>query len=59
MRLLWGSFGEYDFSKVWSTYHEDEEKYKFFGEKRKHDPDGVFTLNTFCVPSAPSNKVAS
>ena len=58
MRVLWGSFGEYDFSKVWNAYHEDEAKYKFLGEqRRKHDPDGVFTPNTFCVPSAPGNKL--
>jgi len=51
MRVLWGSFGEYDFSKVWHTYHEDEKKYNFLREQRKkHDPHGVFTANKFCVP---------
>ncbi|KAH6677094.1 putative FAD-linked oxidoreductase [Halenospora varia] len=58
MRVLWGSFGEYDFSKVWSAYHEDEAKYQFLrDQRRKHDPDGVFTPNTFCVPAAPGNKL--
>jgi hypothetical protein len=53
MRPLWGSFGEYNFSKVWNAYHEDEAKYKVLQEQRKkHDPDGVFTANAFCVPRA-------
>jgi hypothetical protein len=58
MRVLWGSFGEYDFSKIWFAYHEDEEKYRFLVEqRRKHDPDGVFTANTFCVPSTIADKL--
>ncbi|KAM3065540.1 hypothetical protein ACMFMG_011575 [Clarireedia jacksonii] len=53
MRPLWGSFGEYDFSKIWFAYHEDEEKYNKLRELRNiHDPDKVFTANTFCVPHA-------
>jgi hypothetical protein len=53
MRPLWGSFGEYDFSKVWKAYHENDAKYNRLREQRKkHDPNGVFTANTFCVPRA-------
>lgn len=53
MRPLWGSFGEYDLSKVWNAYHEDEAKYNLLREQRKkHDPDGVFTPNPFCIPRA-------
>ena len=40
MRPLWGSFGEYDFSKVWNAYHENETKYNRLREQRgKHDPN--------------------
>jgi hypothetical protein len=57
MRVLWGSFGEYDFSKVWHAYHENEEKYNSLRDQRaKHDPEGVFTANTFCVPAAVAGK---
>lgn len=53
MRPLWGSFGNYDFSQVWNAYHEDEAKYnKLRVQRKKHDPKGVFTPNTFCVPRA-------
>ncbi|APA10763.1 hypothetical protein SS1G_03616 [Sclerotinia sclerotiorum 1980 UF-70] len=51
MRPLWGSFGEYDFSKIWDAYHDSQEKYDKLRRLRKiHDPTGVFTPNTFCVP---------
>ena len=52
-RLLWGSYGDYDLDAVWNTYFEDEAKYKRLQEiRRKADPDGVFTPNTFCVKRA-------
>ena len=49
-RVLWGSFGEFDLDAVWNTYFETKEKYERLREaRRKADPDGVFTPNTFCV----------
>ena len=52
-RVLWGSFGEFDLDKVWNTYHEDEAKYKRLMEVRKKaDPDGMFTPNSFAVKRA-------
>ncbi|KAK3721584.1 hypothetical protein LTR37_003140 [Vermiconidia calcicola] len=52
-RVLWGSWGDFDFDKVWSCYHEDREKYERVMEVRKKaDPDGVFTPNSFCVKRA-------
>ncbi|KAF7865519.1 hypothetical protein EAF04_006493 [Stromatinia cepivora] len=51
MRPLWGSFGEYDFSKIWHAYHDSEAKYNKLRKLRKvNDPNGIFTPNTFCVP---------
>jgi hypothetical protein len=49
-RVLWGSFGEFDLDAVWNTYFETREKYeRLRAERRKADPDGVLTPNTFCV----------
>lgn len=57
MRPLWGSFGEFDMKEIWHAYHEDEEKYnKLRRLRRKYDPDGVFTSNTFCIPAAESDE---
>jgi FAD/FMN-containing dehydrogenase len=48
--VLWGSFGEFDLDSVWNTYFETREKYdRLSAARRKADPDGVFTPNTFCV----------
>ncbi|KAJ7321131.1 hypothetical protein DFH08DRAFT_1086037 [Mycena albidolilacea] len=53
-RALWGSFGSFDLDSVWNTYHENRPKYERLMEARKRaDPDGVFTPNTFCVKRAP------
>lgn len=49
-RVLWGSYGEFDLDQVWNHYFEDREKYERLREvRRRADPDGVFTPNTFCV----------
>jgi len=49
-RVLWGSFGEFDLDSVWHTYFESKEKYeRLRAARRKADPDGVLTPNTFCV----------
>ena len=49
-RVLWGSFGEFDLDSVWNTYFETREKYeRLRAARRKADPDGVLTPNTFCV----------
>ena len=49
-RVLWGSFGEFDLDAVWPTYYETKEKYeRLRATRRKADPDGVFTPNTFSV----------
>ena len=49
-RVLWGSFGEFDLDVVWKTYYETKEKYeRLRAARRKADPDGVLTPNTFCV----------
>jgi hypothetical protein len=53
-RALWGSFGSFDLDSVWNTYHENRPKYERLMVARKRaDPDGVFTPNTFCVKRAP------
>jgi hypothetical protein len=52
-RVLWGSYGSFDFDSVHATYHETEEKYKKLGQIRSRmDPKGTFTPNTFCVKKA-------
>jgi len=49
-RVLWGSFGEFNLDSVWNTYYETREKYETLRvARRKADPDGVFTPNTFSV----------
>ena len=49
-RVLWGSFGDFNLDAVWHTYFETEEKYeRLRAARRKADPDGVFTPNTFSV----------
>ena len=49
-RVLWGSFGEFDLDNIWKAYYETEEKYeRLRAARRKADPDGVLTPNTFCV----------
>ncbi|KAJ7037301.1 hypothetical protein C8F04DRAFT_1232721 [Mycena alexandri] len=57
-RALWGSFGSFDLDSVWNTYHENRPKYERLMEARKRaDPDGVFTPNTFCVKRAACGSV--
>ena len=52
-RVLWGSFGEFDLHLVWDKYFETKEKYDSLrAARKKADPDGVLTPNTFCVPVA-------
>ena len=49
-RALWGSFGNFDLDAVWDKYFESKEKYdRLRAARKKADPDGVFTPNTFCV----------
>ena len=49
-RVLWGSYGEFDFDKIWQAYHESKEKYEKIGKARQAaDPNGIFTPNTFAV----------
>ena len=49
-RVLWGSFGEFNLDSVWNTYFETREKYeRLRAARRKADPNGVFTPNSFCV----------
>ncbi|KAJ7111008.1 hypothetical protein C8R44DRAFT_883452 [Mycena epipterygia] len=53
-RVLWGSYGSFDLDSVWNAYHEDRPKYERLMQARKRaDPDGIFTPNTFCVKRAP------
>ncbi|KAJ7484771.1 hypothetical protein B0H11DRAFT_1722740 [Mycena galericulata] len=52
-RVLWGSYGSFDLDSVWDTYYEDRPKYERLMQVRKRtDPDGIFTPNTFCVKRA-------
>ena len=45
-----GSFGEFDLDAIRNTYFETREEYeRLRAARRKADPDGVFTPNTFCV----------
>jgi len=49
-RVLWGSYGDWDMSKNWQYYYEDEGKYERLQKARlKADPDGTFTPNPFAV----------
>lgn len=49
-RVLWGSWGDWDMSKVWQCYYDDKAKYEKLGKVRtKADPDGTFTANPFAV----------
>jgi len=52
-RVLWGSYGSFDLDSVWDTYFDDRPKYERLMQIRKRaDPDGTFTPNTFCVKRA-------
>ena len=52
-RVLWGSYGDFNLDNVWDKYYETPEKYNKLREVRKRmDPDGLFTPNTFCVKRA-------
>ncbi|KAJ7660363.1 hypothetical protein DFH06DRAFT_988799 [Mycena polygramma] len=52
-RVLWGSYGSFDLDSVWDTYYEDRPKYERLMQARKRaDPEGIFTPNTFCVKRA-------
>ena len=52
-RVLWGSYGSFDLDSVWNAYYEDRPKYERLMQARKRaDPDGIFTPNTFCVKRA-------
>ena len=52
-RVLWGSYGDFNLDNVWDKYHESKEKYDKLGQVRKRmDPNGTFTPNTFCVKRA-------
>ncbi|KAF3905649.1 hypothetical protein ABW21_db0205251 [Orbilia brochopaga] len=54
-RVHWGSFGEYDLSKVWGSYYDSREKYERISAVRaRADPDGTLTPNTFSVPRSVS-----
>ena len=54
-RVLWGSYGDFNLDNVWDKYYESREKYNKLREVRKRmDPDGLFTPNTFCVKRAES-----
>jgi len=49
-RVLWGSFGSYDLDSLWKSYYEDAGKYERLGTtRRRMDPEGTFTPNTFSV----------
>ncbi|KAK7000474.1 FAD-binding PCMH-type domain-containing protein [Favolaschia claudopus] len=52
-RLVWGSYGSFDLDSVWETYYEDRPKYERLMRARKRaDPNGTFTPNSFCVKRA-------
>jgi hypothetical protein len=49
-RVLWGSFGDFDLHFVWKKYFESAEKYeRLMAARKKADPYGVLTPNSFCV----------
>jgi hypothetical protein len=50
-RLLWGSYGDWDMSKVWPFYYDKETYDKLRIIRGKADPKGIFTPNPFCVPA--------
>lgn len=52
-RWLWGSYGAWDLNSVWNCYYEDKEKYERLQQVRKRvDPHGIFTPNSFSVKRA-------
>ena len=49
-RMLWGSYGSFDLDQSWKYYFEDKAKYeRLQAARKKADPNGIFTPNTFCV----------
>ncbi|KAJ7192804.1 hypothetical protein GGX14DRAFT_593844 [Mycena pura] len=59
-RVLWGSYGDFDLDAVWHTYFEDRSKYeRLMRTRRRADPHGTFTPNTFSVKRAEAVAVAS
>ena len=63
-RVLWGSYTkfhktqeEYIMDNVKHAYYDRDEKYERLKRaRRKYDPDGIYTPNTFCVPRAPTEE---
>ena len=52
-RVLWGSYGSFDLDANWARYYEDIEKYERLQTIRKRvDPHGIFTPNTFAVKAS-------
>jgi hypothetical protein len=53
-RVLWSSYGNRNLDQVWPFYYESKEKYnRLCNIKKRVDPNGIFTPNSFCV-GAPS-----
>lgn len=53
LRLLWGSYGDWNMKNVWQTYHEPATYKRLQQIRKKADPKGIFTANPFCVEAAP------
>jgi len=49
MRVLWGSYGDWDMKKVWKYYYEPAAYQKLQNIRKKADPVGIFTANPFAV----------
>ena len=52
LRVLWGSYGDWNMKNVWKHYYDAPTYQKLQQIRKKADPKGVFTANPFCVEVA-------
>lgn len=52
LRVLWGSYGDWNMKKVWKHYYDAPTYQKLQQIRKNADPKGIFTANPFCVEAA-------
>ena len=52
LRVLWGSYGDWNMKNVWQHYYDATTYQKLQQIRKRADPNGVFTANPFCVEAA-------